>query len=254
MCEHIDKRFCIFKGLDSNRKSFAAIFIFGFCQLSQLSHFEQLNCSTISFYSHYDWILFFRIYFPTVGTPHWSECPVHAHSFWVLIIYVCIFFSVLILPNKAWHKDIKLVTNTIYSCVNPCKFNLHDTKAEVSVSMSINVRSDPPLTCGFAVMIHVADKGFVNKGECWTMTKMMKCFPKVSSLIEKKKKKKRWRGWFWLGDPSLAVNWQSNLYSPLYTLLATTDSSFSLKIMWSPKNNHLPWLKMLNVPQSHLIF
>ena len=118
MCEHIDKRFCIFKGLDSNRKSFAAIFIFGFCQLSQLSHFEQLNCSTISFYSHYDWILFFRIYFPTVGTPHWSECPVHAHSFWVLIIYVCIFFSVLILPNKAWHKDIKLVTNTIYSCVN----------------------------------------------------------------------------------------------------------------------------------------
>ena len=51
------------------------------------------------------------------------------------------FFSVLILPNKAWHKDIKLVTNTIYSCVNPCKFNLHDTKAEVSVLMSINVRS-----------------------------------------------------------------------------------------------------------------
>ena len=123
MCERIDKRFCIFKGLNSNRKSFAAIFIFGFSQLSQLSHFEQLNCSTISFYSHYDWILFFRIYFPTVGTPHWSECPVHAHSFWVLIIYVCIFFSVL------------------FPCVNPCKFNLHDTKAEVSVLMSINVRS-----------------------------------------------------------------------------------------------------------------
>ena len=142
MCEHIDKRFCIFRGLNSNRKSFAAIFIFGFCHRSQLSHFEQLNCSTISFSSHYDWILFFRIYFPTVGTPHWSECPVHAHSFWVLIIYVSIFFfSVLVLPNKAWHKYIKLVTNTIYSCVNPCKFNLHDTKAEVSVLMSINVRS-----------------------------------------------------------------------------------------------------------------
>ena len=133
---------CAYSGrLNSNRKSFAAIFIFGFCHRSQLSHFVQFNCSTISFSSHYDWILIFRIYFPTVGTPHWSECPVHAHSFWVLIIYVCIFFSVLILPNKAWHKDIKLVTNTIYSCVNPCKFNLHDTKAEVSVLMSINVRS-----------------------------------------------------------------------------------------------------------------
>ena len=56
--------------------------------------------------------------------------------------------------------------------------------------------------------------------------------PKGKFLLKKKKKKKKWwRGWFWLGDPSLAVNWQSNLYSPLYTLLATTDSSFSLKIM-----------------------
>ena len=38
------------------------------------------------------------------------------------------------------------------------------------------------------------------------MTKMMKCFPKVSSLIEKKKEKNGEGGWFWLGDPSLAVN------------------------------------------------
>ena len=52
------------------------------------------------------------------------------------------------------------------------------------------------------------------------MTEMMKGFPKVSSLVEKKKKEKKWcRGWFWLGDPSLAVNWQSNLYSPpLYSV------------------------------------
>ena len=57
--------------------------------------------------------------------------------------------------------------------------------------------------------------------------------PKGKFLLKKKKKRKKkwWRGWFWLGDSSLAVNWQSNLYSPLYTLLATTDSSFSLKIM-----------------------
>ena len=166
---------------------------------------EQLNCSTISFSSHYDWILFFRIYFPTVGTPHWSECPVHAHSFWVLIIYVCIFFSVLILPNKAWHKDIKLVTNTIYSCVNPCKFNLHDTKAEVSVLMSINVRSASTPDLQFCCHDSCCRQRLVNKGECWTMTKMMKGFPKVSSLVEKKKEKKWWRGWFWLSDPSLAV-------------------------------------------------
>ena len=112
----------------------------------------------------------------------------------------------------------------------------------------------PPLTCSFAVMIHVADKGFVNKGECWTMTKMMKCFPKVSSLIEKKKKKKRWRGWFWLGDPSLAVNWQSNLYSPPLYSVGNDWFSFPLENHVISQNNHLPWLKMLNVPQSHLIF
>ena len=38
--------------LNSNRNSFAAIFIFGFCHRSQLSHFVQLNCSTVSFSSH----------------------------------------------------------------------------------------------------------------------------------------------------------------------------------------------------------
>ena len=90
----------------------------------------------------------------------------------------------------------------------------------------------PPLTCSFAVMIHVADKGFVNKGECWTMTKMMKCFPKVSSLIEKKKKKKWWRGCFWLGDPSSAVNLQSNLYSP--SLYSVGNDWFSF-----PLENHV---------------
>lgn len=39
-------------------------------------------------------------------------------------------------------------------------------------------------------MINFVDKNFVNKGECWRMTKMMKCSPDVSSLIENKKKNK----------------------------------------------------------------
>ena len=49
------------------------------------------------------------------------------------------------------------------------------------------------------------------------MTKMMKCFPKVSSLIEKKKKKKKngegdGLGW-------VTPHWQLNLHSPpLYSV------------------------------------
>ena len=35
-------------------------------------------------------------------------------------------------------------------------------------------------------MFNSADKSFVNKGECWTMTKMMKCFPNVSFVVKKK--------------------------------------------------------------------
>ena len=49
------------------------------------------------------------------------------------------------------------------------------------------------------------------------MTKMMKCFPKVSSLIEKKKKKKKkgeGDGFGWV-----TPHWQLNLYSPpLYSV------------------------------------
>ena len=49
------------------------------------------------------------------------------------------------------------------------------------------------------------------------MTKMMKCFPKVSSLIEKKKKKKKngeGDGFGWV-----TPYWQLNLYSPpLYSV------------------------------------
>ena len=64
------------------------------------------------------------------------------------------------------------------------------------------------------------------------MTKMMKCFPKVSSLIEKKKKKKNGEG---DGFGWVTPHWQligSQTYiAPLYTLLATTDSPFPLKIM-----------------------
>ena len=47
------------------------------------------------------------------------------------------------------------------------------------------------------------------------MTKMMKCFPKVSSLIEKKKKKKgEGDGFGWV-----TPHWQLNLYSPpLYSV------------------------------------
>ena len=64
------------------------------------------------------------------------------------------------------------------------------------------------------------------------MTKVMKCFPKVSSLVENKKRKKNGAG---AGFGRVTAHWQligSQTYiAPLYTLLATTDSSFSLKIM-----------------------
>ena len=64
------------------------------------------------------------------------------------------------------------------------------------------------------------------------MTEMMKGFSKVSSLVEKKKKKKNGAG---DGFGWVTPHWQligSQTYiAPLYTLLATTDSSFSLKIM-----------------------
>ena len=66
------------------------------------------------------------------------------------------------------------------------------------------------------------------------MTKMMKGFPKVSSLVGKKKKKRKKNG---EGDGFgwVTPHWQligSQTYiAPLYTLLATTDSPFPLKIM-----------------------
>ena len=48
------------------------------------------------------------------------------------------------------------------------------------------------------------------------MTKMMKCFPKVSSLIEKKKKKKKGEG---DGFGWVTPHWQLNSYSPpLYSV------------------------------------
>ena len=48
------------------------------------------------------------------------------------------------------------------------------------------------------------------------MTKMMKCFPKVSSLIEKKKEKKNGEG---DGFGWVTPHWQLNLYSPpLYSV------------------------------------
>ena len=48
------------------------------------------------------------------------------------------------------------------------------------------------------------------------MTKMMKCFPKVSSLIEKKKKKKKGEG---DGFGWVTPHRQLNLYSPpLYSV------------------------------------
>ena len=127
------------------------------------------------------------------------------------------FFSVLILPNKAWHKDIKLVTNIVYSCVNPCNFNLHDTKAEVSVLMSINVRS-----------ASTPDLQFCCHDSCCRQRlrkqrRMLNNDENDEMLLKGKfshwKKKKWWRGWFWLGDPLLAVNLHSNLYSPpLYSV------------------------------------
>ena len=69
------------------------------------------------------------------------------------------------------------------------------------------------------------------------MTKMMKCFPKVSSLIEKKKEKKNGEG---DGFGWVTPHWQligSQTYvAPIYTLLATADSPFPLKIIpCSPK-------------------
>ena len=73
---------------------------------------------------------------------------------------------------------------------------------------------------------------------------------------KRKKPKKNGEGDVLVGWPF--PRWQligSQTYiAPLYTLLATIDSPFPLKIMWTPKNTHLPWLKMMNVPQSHIIF
>ena len=63
------------------------------------------------------------------------------------------------------------------------------------------------------------------------MTKMMKCFPKVSSLIEKKKKKMvKGVGFGWVTPHWQLIDSQAYI-APLYTLLATTDSPFPLKMM-----------------------
>ena len=125
------------------------------------------------------------------------------------------FFSVLILPNKAWHKDIKLVTNTIYSCVNPCKFNLHDTKAEVSVLMSINVRSASTPDLQFCCHDSCCRQRLRKQRRMLNNDEDDEMLPKGKfSHWKKKRKKKWWRGWFWLSDPSLAVK----LIWPLFIL------------------------------------
>ena len=170
--------------------------------------------------------------------------------------YLClhILFSVLILPNKAWHKDIKLVTNTIYSCVNPCKFNLHDTKAEVSVLMSINVRSASTPDLQFCCHDSCCRQRLRKQRRMLNNDEDDEMLPKGKfSHWKKKEKNGEGDGFGWV-TPHWQLIGSQTYIATLYTLLATTDSPFPLKITWSPKNNHLPWLKMLNVPQSHLIF
>ena len=63
------------------------------------------------------------------------------------------------------------------------------------------------------------------------MTKMMKGFPKVSSLVEKKKEKNGAGDGFGWVTPNWQLIGSQTYIAPLYTLLATTDTSFSLKIM-----------------------
>ena len=62
------------------------------------------------------------------------------------------------------------------------------------------------------------------------MTKMMKCFSKVSSLIGKKKKNGEGDGFGWV-TPYWQLICIQTYIAPLYTLLATIDSLFPLKIM-----------------------
>ena len=167
MCEHIDKRFCIFRGLNSNRKSFAAIFIFGFCHRSQRSHFEQLNSSTISFSSHYN-----------------------------------------------------------YSCVNPCKFNLHDTKAEVSVLMSINVRSASTPDLQFCCHDSCCRQRLRKQRRMLNNDEDDEMLPKGKFSHWKKKNGE--------GDGfgSVTPHWQLNLYSP--PLYSVDNDWFSF-----PLDNHV---------------
>ena len=129
------------------------------------------------------------------------------------------FFSVLILPNKAWHKDIKLVTNTIYSCVNPCKFNLHDTKAEVSVLMSINVRSASTPDLQFCCHDSCCRQRLRKQRRMLNNDEDDEMLPKGKFSHWKKKKKKRKKNGEGDGFGWVTPHWQLNLYSPpLYSV------------------------------------